>query len=84
MENEVKIPMDEIIETFGRMRDSLDEEADARVVECACFILIAECNVRLGVKPTDMEEFENVARPIILEYMEAFREKEMKEKKFKI
>lgn len=84
MENEINVPIDEIYEIFGRMRDSLGDDADARVVECACFILIAECNVRLNVKPTDMVEFGNMARPIILEYMEVFREKEMKEKKFKI
>ena len=83
MEKEDVVPMDEIVETYERMRDSLGEEVDARVVECACFILIAECNVVLDVKPTEIGEFEEKVRPIVLHYMELFQEKGMRDKKLK-
>lgn len=80
MKKEEKVPMDEIFETYERLKDSLDDGTDARVVECACFILIAECNVALGVKTTDIEKFENTVRPVILQYMELFQEKKPKAK----
>lgn len=83
MEKDYEVPFAEILVTYDRMMDSLDDEVDARVVFCSCLMLIAKCNIALGINPTQIDGVERMARPIVLEYMEVFRKKGNATKKLK-
>jgi len=76
MKNDDEVPYDEITKVYTRMKASLGGDTDARIVICACLLLIAECNVALGVKPTGIDDFLRTVAPLIQESMEAFGRKE--------
>ena len=75
MDKDYEVPFAEILVTYEKLVDLFEDAEDTRVVLSACLIFIAKCNVALCVKPTEIEEFWEMARPVVLHYMDVFQKK---------